>query len=495
MDTCLYNNEEIYGWKLKDEDNQYDKELLGQWRRASERKQLHCVDCGENVFLKAGDYNEPHFSHYSGSDCAHNNFESQESLRGKRLLIKIAERSFPESNIETKYKMPDGKYSTVFIKTETGISIDFHYQELQNINYDERSKYYIDSNIPFLHVFSGNYDGKIRNTGIAQKYTIQKLQGYCIFLNMYKDSNTISIEYELTDKHPGSKVYEKFLMEDRITNYQINEDGQLFYLPTQSTIHELIVKFLESKQVEYEAIRLEQQRVKKELEVAAIKAAEAAKLALELAEAERYKREEERKRQQEELQRAEQLAREKRVEEQEKKKEEFLREEAIREHEREKRRNEFYSEMLDKHIIRRPYIGTNSSTNIYSMKVINESWILPPLLTRTGGLNHMTPDIRESYLKELCTWIFRANPIQKEQLISYAIDRIEQLRFVDEWIISESRKDFSLMKECRNCKDYEKFLCMSSYDDGWCRFVKCVSPIGVCSRVKKTCEYCHHKQI
>ena len=42
MDTCLYNNQEIFGWKLMGKDNQYYKDLLRNWRRASERKELYC---------------------------------------------------------------------------------------------------------------------------------------------------------------------------------------------------------------------------------------------------------------------------------------------------------------------------------------------------------------------------------------------------------------------------------------------------------------------
>ena len=50
--------------------------------------------------------------------------------------------------------------------------MDFRYFKLQNINYNERSRYYIDSNIPFLHVLSGCFNNKTRSARITYKHTI-----------------------------------------------------------------------------------------------------------------------------------------------------------------------------------------------------------------------------------------------------------------------------------------------------------------------------------
>ncbi|MHB8127662.1 MAG: competence protein CoiA family protein [Mobilitalea sp.] len=495
MNTCLYNGNEIYSWKLKDEDNQYERELLGQWARASERKELNCLDCGERVILKAKDIREPHFAHLTTSQCPYSTSETQESLRGKRLLINMVERCFPGRAIETKHKMPDGKYCTVFVRPPTGIAVDFHYAELQNINYDERSQYYLHHNIPFLHVFSGSFNGKTKTIALAQKYTIQKLQGFCFFLNMHEEINTISIEYEMPEKHPERKIYEQFKIEDRMTNYRINDEGDLFYQPADSTIQELIKKYREEKLAEYIEIEAEKERQRAKQETAALKAAEEAKATKEKAEAERKKREDEWQRQQEEQQRLDQLSSEKRAEELKKKREEYQREEAIREQEREKQRKEYYEDMLSKPLIRSPYGNADARQNARSMKVIEESWTLPPLLTRRGGISEKNSIIRELYLKELSTWLFKADIIQKERLIHYASDRIEKYRFEDEWDIREYRKDFSFMKECKNCVVFDKFICVNSYDDGWCKYFKCVAPNGACKRVKRICEYCHYNQI
>ena len=508
MHTCLFNGKEIYSWKLKDEDNQYDKELLSLWSRASERKELYCLDCGERVILKAKKIREPHFAHLAASHCpAASTRETQESLRGKRLLIKMVERCFTGRDIETKLKMPDGKYCTVFVKPPYGIAIDFHYAELQNINYDERSQYYINNYIPFLHVFSGNFDGKIKTVGIAQKDTIQKLQGFCILLNMHEEKNTISIEYEMSVKNPQYKRYDKFIMEDRMTNYLVNVDGKLFYQPANSTIRDIIDKFIEGKLAEYKKIETEIERQRVEREVADLKAAEEAEAAIVKADAERKKREEERLRQQEEQQHLDQLAREKSAEERKKREEEWLcqkeeqqrleqvtrekraeeqkkkfveyqKEEAIRELERENQRKEYYEDMMSKHLIRIPYVNADLRQDARSMRVIEEYWTLPPLLTRKDGISEKNSNMRELYLKELSTWLYRADHIQKERLIYYASDRIEKYRFEYEWNLSECRKDFSIMKECKNCVEYDKFLCKNSYDDGWCQQWKCVSPSG-----------------
>lgn len=494
MDTCLYNNQEIFSWKLVDEDNQYDKELLGNWRRASERKELFCIECSEHVFLKAGVINEPHFAHYVGSACTHNTCESQESLRGKRLLIKMAERSFPESIIETKYRMPDGNYSTLFIRTETGISVDFHFYELQNINYDERSKYYIENNIPFLHVFSGCFNNKARFVGIAHKHTIQHLQGFCVFLNMYKENNTISIEFEMSEKHPVNKNYEKYILDDHISTYRFNNEGKLFYEPLNSTIQELIDKFIDNRLTEYSALVSEEERKKADQIAKAQKAAEEARAVKEKEEAEKKTREEDFKHRLEEQSRIEQIIREKRAEDEKKKQLENQREEIKREQESIKQHKEFYEGMLNKHLFRVPNRANNSSDDVYYIKPVEESWSLPPLLTREEGICNK-PNIRDTYMKELTTWLFRANQNQKDQLIQYATDRIEKLRFGDEWNIDDCRKDFMHMKGCKSCVDYNKFLCRFSYDDGWCQFIKCVSPAGVCIKIKKNCEYCHYNLI
>lgn len=487
MDTCMYNGNEFYSWSLIDEDNQYDKKLLGVIKRSSERRELICIGCEEKVFLRAGGSKQPHFAHYAGSHCSYDRTESLDSRKGKALIRKMAERSFPESNIELNYRMPDNKYSTLFINEGKGISIDFHHNGIQSINYDERSRYYIDNNIPFLHVFSGYDNNQSRKVGISQSDTVQRLQGYSVFLNMYETSNKLSIRYEMDEKHPVNKYYENFFMEDYMMNYRITYEGKLFYIPKNSTVNEIIGEFSNNKKEEYNLLKAEQERIR-------VKQEETDNRLAEVAKQRREKAESEQQRIAEEMKSKEKLEIMKRSEEQKRRKERSIREESIRGHENKRMKVEFYDMMLNIHLERMPYRGSDTLKGLYSLQAINETWLLPPLLTHTAGI-YPIKDNRAEYMKDLNTWLYKANKQQKDYLVRLVCSRIEVLRFDDEWKVEESKKDFHVMKECKNCVDYNKFFCKKSYDDGFCKFTKCVSKTGVCSGVRRSCDDCHHNYI
>ncbi len=462
---------------------------------------LHCKECEEIVFLRAGNIRDPHFAHAKGSNCPSSTIESFESMKGKRLLVNLAKRSISDAEIKTKQILPSGYYCAVLIHGEKDIVLDFHYNCLQNINYDERSKYYIDNSIAFLHVFSGNYEGKVRYIGMAERDTIQSLQGYCVFLNMYPEENKIRIYYQMFEKHPRSGKYEVFDYEDRIDHFIINIDGELCY--NNKTVKNIIEEFRSIKVQDYE-------KIKKDIEWEKAEEEERKQKAIELRRQLEEKEKEEAQKRLEEIEKRklefEQNMKRMREEDEERQLQWELNEEKRRE-EAEQHKKEidaenkkFYDERLSINLIREDLSLYKKSDYSIKLKVINEVWVFPYLFTISNNVCPIKADIRFNYIKSFEFWLYFANEDQKKRLIESAERRINNFRHRDEWIRDDYLKDFIIMKKCNNCIDHNEFLCIHkiiSYGDLWCDSLHAcfVSGIKVCTRVNRTCEYCKYSEI
>lgn len=490
MDSCIYERNEIFSWKLIDEDNQYDRVLRSEWKRASEKHLLFCKECGENVYLRAGVIREPHFYHARGSQCPNSTLESFESMRGKRLLVNMAERSFLNVGIRTKRQLPNGNYCTVFIEHKNGIVLDFHYNCLQNINYDERSQYYIDKNISFLHVFSGYYDGKARNVGATQKDTVQSIQGYCVFLNMCKNNNNLRIYYQMKEKHPKTRQYEIFEFEDHIGLFVLNDNGEFCYTANGLIpIKKMIEDFYTEKMNIYRSIRerMEKERLEQERQIN-----EAAIIQKQKEEKEKQEAEQNRIKLEKEMQQMR--------EEFEKRQEQRKKEEEQERQEREAKIRKYYKEQLATKLIRTNIDFQEQSEFTVYLKILDEKWILPLLLTRDWKTCSKKEDIRLSYIKKIEFWLFFADDNMKKILLNTAEKRINTLRFIDEWNKESYLKDFIIINRCNSCKDYSEFICINkviSYGDIFCKKLHACFMEGTgntCTGVKKTCDYCKYKE-
>lgn len=190
MENCIYHNEELCSYNLKDKNNYYISDLVEQWKIAAAKGELICSDCGQRVYLAAGPIKEPYFAHYDRKSCEYSNLKESEELRkGKRLLYTLLKNSFPADDTRARHKMKNGMFSTLYVRRENGqdIAIDYRLQRNGIDKFNERSNLYKEENI--LPVYILGIDQYTDNKQISwYEKLIQKEMGYCIFLNVRKES-------------------------------------------------------------------------------------------------------------------------------------------------------------------------------------------------------------------------------------------------------------------------------------------------------------------
>jgi competence protein CoiA len=190
MENCIYHGEELCSYNLKDKNNYYYSDLVEQWKLAAANGELICSDCGQRVYLAAGPVNEPYFAHYDKKACDYSNAKESDELRtGKRLLYTLLKRSYPKDNTRARYKMKNGTYSTLYLlrDTEKDIAIDYRLQRNGIDKFNERSKFYKEEDIIPIYILGINQNTDNKQISWYEKL-IQKEMGYCIFINVWKES-------------------------------------------------------------------------------------------------------------------------------------------------------------------------------------------------------------------------------------------------------------------------------------------------------------------
>lgn len=225
MDICLYNGREICTYDLKDEAGIYYQNIVLEWKRNAAKRKLICVDCGSPVYLAAGLKKEPYFAHYDIVSCAYGKrMESQELIRGKRLLYHMLKRSFPSKEIQIRHRLSNGLYTTCYVKNEEGydLAIDYRLQMLPIKELDLRVQYFDEQEIIPVFLLGVRQDKQKGQLSWYQTY-IQNLNGSCVFLDT--EDETLLMKHHITYVEKGkrkSKVYQK---KYNISEIKLEKDG------------------------------------------------------------------------------------------------------------------------------------------------------------------------------------------------------------------------------------------------------------------------------
>lgn len=193
MENCIYHGEELCSYNLKDKNNYYYSDLVEQWKLAAAGGELICSDCGQRVYLAAGPVKEPYFAHYDKKACDYSNIKESEELRkGKRLLYTLLKKSFPADNTRARHRMKNGMYSTLYLIRDKGrdIAIDYRLQRNGIDKFNERSVLYKEENIIPVYILGINQNTDNKQISWYEKL-IQKEMGYCVFINVWKESITL----------------------------------------------------------------------------------------------------------------------------------------------------------------------------------------------------------------------------------------------------------------------------------------------------------------
>lgn len=192
MENSLYRGKMICTYDLKDESGIYYEDMVLEWKEAAAGRELHCVDCKAPVYLAAGPIKEPYFAHYDTLECEYSvGQESEELKKGKRLLYQLLKRSFPEGNIQARYRLENGMYSTLFCDNgDQPIAMDYRLVNNSLQNFRLRDDYYQSHGIKVIYVLGKRQKKATKQIDWYQNL-IQNAMGYLAFLDTKKELLTL----------------------------------------------------------------------------------------------------------------------------------------------------------------------------------------------------------------------------------------------------------------------------------------------------------------
>lgn len=188
MENSVYRGKMICTYDLKDENGIYYEDIVLEWKEAAADRKLHCVDCGAPVYLAAGPIKEPYFAHYDLEECEYGSGkESEELKKGKRLLYHLLKRSFQDSNIQARYRLENGMYSTLFCDNgNQPIAMDYRLVNNSLQIFRIRDDHYQTHRIKVIYILGKHQDKDTKQLDWYQNL-IQNAMGYLAFLDTEKE--------------------------------------------------------------------------------------------------------------------------------------------------------------------------------------------------------------------------------------------------------------------------------------------------------------------
>jgi competence CoiA-like predicted nuclease len=223
MENCLYQSKIICTLDLKDENGLYYEELVLSWKEAAAERKLICQECGAYVYLAAGPIKEPYFAHYDAEACAYGNGnETEEHKKGKRLLYQLCKRSFLDCNIQARYRLENGMYSTLFCTDGvSSLAVEYRLQNNSLTKFQERDNYYTANNIFTLYILGKRQDKDTKQIDWYQSL-VQSRMGYLAFLDTEKETLTLkkSIRYHLGKERRFANCIKKYQVKELKIDFQ-----------------------------------------------------------------------------------------------------------------------------------------------------------------------------------------------------------------------------------------------------------------------------------
>lgn len=201
MENCLFRGKTICTYDLKDVNGYYYEDLVLEWKQAAADRLLTCTECGAPVYLAAGPIKEPYFAHYDLEDCDYGSgHETEELKKGKRLLYQLLRRSYPEADIQARFRMKNGLYSTLYCIMDHGRSfaVDYRLQNNSLEKFRERDNFYQVNKIKPIYVLGMRQEKNTKQIDWYQSL-LQSSMGYLIFLDAEHERVTLkkSFSYRL----------------------------------------------------------------------------------------------------------------------------------------------------------------------------------------------------------------------------------------------------------------------------------------------------------
>ncbi len=200
MENCYYRCKVLCTFELKDDMGFYYEDKVLAWKEAAAERVLTCTECGAPVYLAAGTIKEPYFAHYDLEDCDYGSGQESEELRkGKRLIYQLLRRSFPEYDIQARYRLENGMYASMFCTDgDHSIVIDYRLLNSSLQKFRERDNYYQASSLTVVYILGKRQQKDTKQLDWYQNL-IQASAGCLAFLDPGEETLTLkrSIGYRL----------------------------------------------------------------------------------------------------------------------------------------------------------------------------------------------------------------------------------------------------------------------------------------------------------
>lgn len=266
MENCLYRGKTICTFDLKDNKGYYYEDLVIEWKQAASERLLTCTECGANVYLAAGPLKEPYFAHYDLKECDYGNgHETEELKKGKRLLYQLLRRSFPMADIQARFRMDNGLYSTLYCILDDGRSfaVDYRLQNNSLEKFRERDTFYQANMIKPIYVLGKRLDKNTKQIDWYQSL-LQNSMGYLFFLDTEQEKVTLKKRFSY--RIGSERKFNYCIQSYSIKELKLDEDAGMICEFTKecSYIDKLIQEEkqqYQKRQIQLKALREEQLRL------------------------------------------------------------------------------------------------------------------------------------------------------------------------------------------------------------------------------------------
>ena len=154
-----------------------DKEKLVSASAAKDGKKYYCPICKEELILKRGNVNSPHFAHFKNSQCviAMEDGESNEHLMGKEQLLNFIDKrnTHVEKYLSEINQRPDLMYRN--------IAFEFQCSPISVKRLEERIEGYRKLHMKSLWILGSNYRKRFGSNSVNKFYYYFKSIGFTIF--------------------------------------------------------------------------------------------------------------------------------------------------------------------------------------------------------------------------------------------------------------------------------------------------------------------------
>lgn len=142
--------------------------------RAIKSQKYCCPGCQEQVILKVGDVNQPHFAHYSGTVCA--TFTENETAQHLSGKLQLAEKFKKYGHVQIEAVLPEINQRPDILITlkERKVAVEYQCSPISQKRLDERNAGYSSQNIQVIWILGQNYFEKSMTQKSIIKFWAQK---------------------------------------------------------------------------------------------------------------------------------------------------------------------------------------------------------------------------------------------------------------------------------------------------------------------------------